>query len=547
MHNHADKIVRSAGRCPDIVVGKSELCTLAADTPDTDRADKPSAIDSFKDSLYEVLSCNSINAVAVFDIIEAQDFTLNYANTPFLTLIGKAAEQALGKPLHEIVPPDVYANLSSHVNECVQFRREVNFIIDREALIHAVRMLPQIENDQIVRVVVINMDITKYIHNRDRQKTRDRQAEQQNLHLDKQLEFESLIARALKEFMDSGIGGFDRCLSIFTRKLGEIMRADQCFICQRKAPDLFVHKTYWSQDDCPLFVRAQHKQDICSGRSSLPHINRLTIINDTHSKRIALAQELKRMGICAFLAIPICRDPHDYGLLGLTYMNESHEWTTAEIGMVKTAADTIMSAYLRLNVEKSLNENIRVLTEYDESLQDLLALKETLAEVSQHFLRAGSQQFNECASNALKDIGRLLDADGMRMFFRAADGEMEIFEWHEDGLPCRIGKEYGRLNAIALGTAEALDAPVAIDDTAEAHILPELAKIGAEEGLRSLLIVPACHSDGITCAFICFKAIGFKQWNHMDMASAKTFAEIFLNAYRLKRSSEACLPFPVID
>lgn len=542
MQNHADKIVRSAGRCPDIVVGKSELRTLVADAPDTSRVDIPSAIDSFKDSLYEVLSCNSINAVAVFDIVEVQDYRLNYANTPFLTLIGKAAEQALGKPLREIVPPDVYANLSSHFNECVQLRREVNFVIDSEALIHAVRVLPQIENGRIVRVVVINMDITKYIHNRDRQKTRDRQAEQQNLYLDKQLEFESLIAKALKEFMDSGTGGFDRCLSIFTDKFGEIMRADQCFICQRKAPNLLVHKTYWSQDDCPLFTFTQHKQDICSGHSSLPHINRLIIINDTHSKRITLAQELKRMGIRALLAIPICRDSHEYGLLGLTYKNESHEWTTAEIGMVKTAADTIMSAYLRLHLEKSLNENIRVLTEYDESLQDLLALKETLAEVSQNFLRAGAQQFNEYASKALKDIVHLLDADGIRMFFRAADREMEIFEWHEDGLPCRIGKEYGRLNAIALGTAEALNAPVAIDDTAEAHILPELAKIGAEEGLRSLLIAPACRSDGITCAFICFKAIGFKQWNHMDIASAKTFAEIFLNAYRLKRSNEACLP-----
>jgi hypothetical protein len=98
-----------------------------------------------------------------------------------------------------------------------------------------------------------------------------------------------------------------------------------------------------------------------------------------------------------------------------------------------------MSAYLRLHIEKGLSENIRVLTEYDESLQDLLAQKETIAEISRRFLRDGSQRFDECVYTALQDIGDLLSADGVRMLYHTPAGEMETYEWHIKGLPCRIG------------------------------------------------------------------------------------------------------------
>ncbi len=540
MQNHADDIVKSAGKCPDIITKKKhKMCNPSA--PDS-VADILPEIGSFENSLYEVLNCSSINAVAIWNIDEEHGFTLSYANPPFFTLIGNTGEESIGKPIRELVPPDICGILSRHFEECAQQRREVHFVAEKKELIYAVRVLPQIENGRIARIVNINIDISQYIHKRDRQRAQGSKQEPQDPLSGNLLKFESLIAKALREFMDCGIAGFDRCLSIFNSKLGEMMGADQSLICQRQTASLYVHKAYWSQDSQPQFTCPEHRNNIYSSRSSLPRINRLTVISDTGSNNTPCCQELKQMGIRAFLAVPICRDSHVYGLLCFTYLNEPHVWTTDEIGMTKIAADTIMSAYLRLRLEKSLSENIRVLTEYDESLQDLLEQKEMLAEVSRNFLWAGAHHFNECANRSLKNIGCLLDADGIRMIFRTADGGLEAFEWQEDGLPCRLGKEYGNLNATVLSAAEALSAPAAIDDTTAPTCMPELAKAGGEEGLRSLLIVPARHPDGVIGAFICYKAIGYKQWTHLDIASAKAFTEIFLNAYRLRQNGKTRSP-----
>jgi GAF domain-containing protein len=254
------------------------------------------------------------------------------------------------------------------------------------------------------------------------------------------------------------------------------------------------------------------------------------------SRGSPFSQELLQYGVRALLAVPICRDASFYGLFCFAQTASPRVWTTAEISMARTAADAVMSAYLRMRLENGLCENMRVLTEYDEALQDLLAQKETLAEVSGSFLRADAGGFGEWAAKALGDIGRLLELDGVRAAFHA-EGGMDIFRWQESDLPRRIGREYGGLREAALHAAS-LHAPVAIDDTAEAHPLPQLARAAADEGLRSLLLVPLCGADSAPGALIGFKAIGVKQWAPAEISVMEAFAQVFSDAYHIKRARE---------
>jgi|GEM_PF-6211748 FOG: GAF domain len=537
MQHHADRRAQPFGKCPELIAQKAYSSqSYNARAKDIDQATALPAGDP-EASLFDALNIHFKSAISVWDIAKGRGFTLRYANAAFLNLIGKTAGEVLGKNIDEVIPSG--GQSLSRFEECMRLQREVDFIHDHNGFIIATRVFPHMEDGRILRLTGASMDITRFIHEWGIDQIYGGQAGRQNPLLCTQLKFESLIANSLREFMDSGNAGFDKCLSALNRGMGIVMGADQAYVFQRHTENRYVHKAYWSRDGRPQYACAGHSRGVRGNRSRLPHINRMLIINDVSGEHGApCTQELKQLGIRALLAVPVCRDAHVYGLLCFTHLSGPRVWTTADISMAKTAADTIMCAYLRLLVEKGLNENMRILTEYDESLQDLLAQKETLADVSQNFLRAGVNHFSECAQAALEDIGCLLGADGIRVLFRAGDGGMEVFEWQEDGLPCRIGKEYGSLNAAALNAAETLRKPVAIDDTAQACPLPELARAGAEEGLRSLLTVPAYHPDGIAGVFICFKAIGLKQWQCTDIASAEAFTEIFLSAYRLKRSAQ---------
>jgi GAF domain-containing protein len=246
------------------------------------------------------------------------------------------------------------------------------------------------------------------------------------------------------------------------------------------------------------------------------------------------------MHIRALLAIPIRREPHDYGLLCLVQTDRPRLWTTSEISTVKTAADIIMSAYLRLNLEVGLRENMQVLTEYDDSLQDLLAQKEMLAAAAQDFLRGGTHRFAESAHRTLKSIGQLLEADGVGILISTGKEDMDNFEWRKEGLPCRAGYDRSGFEAALQSAAASLRTPVVIDDMMEMQPESDLVRLGQEEGLRSLLVIPCCRQDGLTGVITCYKAVGLKYWHRADISSAEAFLDIFLDAYRLRVQDETC-------
>ena len=93
-----------------------------------------------------------------------------------------------------------------------------------------------------------------------------------------------------------------------------------------------------------------------------------------------LINNAKKIGLRSIVIVPILRDDDFFGVIVASQLNMKRTWTTIDISRLKTAADTIMSAYLRMKMEKHLNESNRVLAEYDECLQDILNIQESLSE-----------------------------------------------------------------------------------------------------------------------------------------------------------------------
>ena len=488
---------------------------------------------SIEISVFNALSSQSKNTVFIWDIHEGPTFSLRYANPAFVRLLGKSPHEVFGKGLDEVIPHDTQGLMHTRFAECAFRQLEMEFVHEQFGCMLITRLCPQVEAGLTVRLIGTNTDITEYMREQNRLKAVNDQLRQQALLLSARIKFESFLARALREFMDAGCAGFDGSLAGINQEFGTIMGSDQAFILQRYSDNLCIHKARWARDGGWLCPGIGHIRSVYDASSNLSQLSRLLVINDTQRDRLSpFSQELQRYGVRALLAVPIYRDTFVYGLLCLAQTTAPRVWTTAEISMAKTTADTIMSAYLRTRLENGLYENMRVLTEYDEALQELLAQKEMMADISGSFLSAGIHGFDECATNALEDIGQMLGLDGLRAVIRKEDG-MDTLGWQECGLPRRISREYGRLNETALRTA-ALRAPVAIDNTTEAHVLSELAKAAADEGVRSLLVVPLCGAEGTIGALIGLKMIGIKAWTPSDISSMTAFARIFADAYQIK-------------
>ena len=491
-------------------------------------------------SIYNAVSSHSKHTFSIWDVLPEENFILRYANPRYLQINGQT-EDAFGKRLDDIFPAKIVKRVRRKLLDCVHHPREIEFVHDLfGGRMLATRALPQMDGHKVSRIICSGIDITDFVHEQNRLKAAGEQLEQQGRLLRMRLKFESLIARALHEFMDAGSEGFDGCLYGINCELGQAIGADRAFIFQKRTGDLFVHKAYWSRDDRPLYAPSNQLHTMQESGFNITQLTRVLAINDTHNaKFFSHAQNLSEMDIRALLAVPICRDSHDYGLLCFIQMNRPRIWTTTEISLAKTAANVIMSAWLRLHLETGLRENVRVLTEYDESLQELLAQKEALAGAAQKFLRTGMFRFAECACEALRDIGQLLDADGIRIFVRNDEDE-DFYEWQEDGVPRRARYDHADFDAALQSATSSLRAPVAIDDTAEAHPLSDLVQISREEGLRSLLLIPSSRQDGLTGIIAFYKMIGVKYWNRADIISAEAFLDIFLDAYRLRTQGETC-------
>ncbi len=492
-------------------------------------------------SIFSAVSSYSKNTCSIWDVCPEGGFALRYANPQYLKMCG-LTDEAFGKKLNEIYSAKAARKIQKRFIECIRCPHEMEFVHDLiGGRMLSTRIVSQINQGRVTRLICSGIDVTEYVREQRRLKAESEQLERQSRMLSTQLKFESIITRALRELMDAGSAGFDGCLYGLCSELGNVLGTDQNFIFQKRSGRLFVHKAYWSRVDRPLYASPNQMHAMQANGFGMAHLTRLLTINDTHTaKGFSGAENLQAMNIRALLAMPIRRESQEFGLLCLVQMEKPRVWTTAEISLVKTAADVIMSAYQRLHLESGLRENLQVLTEYDESLQELLAQKETLAGAAQDFLRAGTGRFAECVPRVLRDIGRLLDADGIRVLVRNSEEDTAYFSWREEGLPYRFGYDHGELDAALQNALDTLRVPVAIDDITEANPLTDILQAGREEGLRSLLVVPACREDGIAGAIAFYKMIGVKCWHNMDISSAGGFFNIFLDACQLKAGCAAC-------
>jgi len=492
-------------------------------------------------SIFNAVSNYSKNTFSIWDVLPERVFRLRYANAQYLK-INELTGEAIGKRLECIFPAKIAKTLRRGFLDCIRHPREVEYTHDFfNGHMFSSRLFPHVVEGKVIRIACSGMDITDYVHEQNRLKAEGEQLKQQGQMLDTRLKFESIISCALREFMETGSDGFDGCLYGLSSGLGKVLGMDQALIFQKRSGGFLIHKAYWSLNGRPLYAPFDQMHHMQASGFGLAQLARLLAINDTHTtKAFSGAEELKAMQIRALLAVPISHDAQDYGLICLTQLNRPHVWTTAEISLVKTAAEIIMSAYQRLHLETGLRENMRVLAEYDESLQELLAQKETLAGVAQTFLRAGADHFAECTPHALRDIGRLLSADGVRTAVSSSGKATDLFTWREEGLPCRFGYNKSGFGAALQQAANSLSAPMVIDDMAETHPLTDLIQAGREEGLRSMLVVPIRRDDGLSGAIAFYKAIGIKYWSNADITSAESFLGIFLDAYRLQDGCTAC-------
>ena len=481
-------------------------------------------------SVFNAINGGSKSTISIWDTTQEGGFTLRYANPLMLRIMDKTARDAFGKDFDDVFESDARQCIYERYSECARHQREVEFVHNFfGSRMLVTRLCPQMEHGRTVRVISTSSDITDYLRTQSRLQAENDRLRQQVALLDVRLIFESLVSGALRDFMSAGGSGFDGCLDSVNRELGMLLDADQACILQYYSENLCVHKARWVREACAPYVGIGHVQSASLG---LAQLTRLLVINDTRREgHLPFARDLLALGVRAFLAVPIRRDEQAYGLLCLAQTSGPRAWTTAEISLMRTAADTIMGACLRNRLENGLNENVRVLTEYDEALQDLLSQKEALAEISCGFLHAGPQGFGTYAGKALRDVCRLLCLDGARALFRTADG-IKAYDWQESGLPRHILSRNGTLHEAALRAAR--QAPIAIDDTAEDR--SELAKAAAAEGLRSLLIVPISNPEGEWGVLLGCKAIGVRLWTPGEIVAMDAFARIFSDAWRLMRS-----------
>ncbi len=480
-------------------------------------------------SVFNAVSSGSKNTITVWDTTPDGGFTLRYANPLVLRMMKRTAQEAFGKDLADVFMPDTRKLMQERFTECAQRRCEVEFIYSHfGGRMLVMRLCPQVANERTVRIISTSSDITDYIRGQSRLKTENARLRQQVALLNTRLSFESLVSGALSDFMDAGSAGFDCCLSGLNRDLGMLLNVDQAYILQHYSETLCIHKARWAREDSDSYMSIGHIQSRDRGFAQL---TKLLVINDTlREQHLPFSRELLALGVHALLAVPIRRENQIFGLVCLVQTHGPRAWTTAEISLTRGTAASIMSAYLHIRTESNLAENVRVLTEYDEALQDILSQKETLADISCGFLRAGAQGFDAYADKALQEVSHLLCLDRACAIFRE-EADIRTYEWLESGLPRSIVSRNGALREAALQAVRR--APAAINDTSED--CSALARAAAAEGLRSVVLAPIPCLNGSRGALLGCKAIGSRFWEHSETAAMDAIARVFADAYHHAR------------
>lgn len=483
--------------------------------------------------------CNtSKSAIYAIKVINQNELIIRYLNSSCEKMLGIKFEEVYGKSIYEIDQRIIPRKAITLLKICLNTKKDVEhtfFLPEKAVHMH---LWPICEKNQVVHIVGLNTVI----------KTKQsvdfcQEIEYYQDILKEQLKFEELISKSLKCFMDAGIEGFDDCLSKTIEEIGTTFDVDQVFVVKACVNGgVFLKKNQWASKkqwlSSNLYCTLQSNKNnewhkiLRSGKMLI--INNLVNHNSNITK--AFQKQLRTDGIRSLFVTPIKKENEYWGFLCLTQIRACRIWTVAEIGMIKIAAETIMSAYLRTKLEKQLCESNRILIEYDESLQEMLALEEMLTTLSKAFITGHINGFERCMYNMLKKMGEMMRVDRISVSICNTNNteDCSFYEWYRKGITSYMKGKYQNMNQLPRWHKEAMfSESIAINNTLKdlrGYPQPMVDNI-LQMGIKSLLLVPIKEGSKVLGMFMLQKIVGYIKWPEAYINMAKVAAEIFIGAF----------------
>lgn len=349
--------------------------------------------------------------------------------------------------------------------------------------------------------------------------------------LEDQIIFEKLLSRSAQDFLNEGLSGFSNCVDTLITELRSLFGVDWGFswknndaICgmsthsfaDRKAADI----------DLNHFINESvHNKCMEAVRSG-----RMLIVSDYQKERTPISSLLPE-NIRSFIIAPVFRENDLWGIIGMFSFQTQRMWTMMEIYTLKTAANIIMSAYNRAKLEKQLSESNRVLVDYDDCLQDILAVQEALSTVAAQYLASEPKDFSSCTNNMLETLCELTNLD-LACIQVVADKSHEIYNWHKKGFllsyPRMDSTLLSKWGDFLLGADH-----FAINDISDiSTCIPTFVQdTMLSMGLRSVLMIPVHEGDSLYAILFLSKILGCRDWNNALIETAKQFSSVFFNAH----------------
>ncbi len=481
--------------------------------------------------------CNSSHdGLFAWQVLKSDEFFLVYANPAFCAQ-AHFSNTNLGQTYKELFSRRESPILRSQLNKCVNSGEPVKCNNEYAGKTFSVSLFPILKNGHIVRIVGSSIDITEQTTNAYQLECTNKHLMRSDRALREQVKFEELIARISREYMDAGYSGFCSCTDQLIAGIGTALEVD--WACVWKNDDIFYGtNSQWCAHDVAIDMDLLHTALNSGFGSWISHFRsgKISVINDLESENPRLYSSLlnvvKKEGVQSILIVPILRGGDLWGVISVSQLNTKRMWTTIDISRLKTAAETIMSAYLRLKMENQLNESNRVLVEYDESLQDMLAVQESLSNVSRQYLSVDFNQFLPCTKDMLKVLGELTDVDHT-LIHVFGDDAFTTLSWCKRGLPC-IDLQTNNMQSVSDWT-DILQGNehYAVSNVAEEHsclpsfLMDEMLNLG----IKSFMVIPIQSSGTLWGVLVLRKVLGCHNWSNTYVQTAKQFAEVFLSAY----------------
>lgn len=490
---------------------------------------------------YEI--CNTLkSAVCVLEVTSQRNFIIRYINPICEKVLGVKYKDIYGKSVygigHHIVPQTALTLLKT----CLNTKKNVEHTLNLPDKQINIRLWPICKHNIVTRIVgvntVINTKTSVDCFNSPKQRL-----EYYEDILKEQLKFEELISKSLKGFMDAGNEGFEDCLYKTIEEIGKTFVVDQVFVVKACAnggvclqKNQWASKKEWLSSDLYCMLQSNRNNEW----HKILRSGKLLIINDLISSNSNITKAFQKQlitdGVQSLLVTPIKKENEYWGFLCLTQIRACRIWTVTEIGMIKIAAETIMSAYLRTKLEKQLCESNRILIEYDESLQEMLALEEMLTKLSKAFITGHINGFERCMFNMLKKMGEMMGIDRISVFMCKATNtkDYSCYEWSRKGIAGYIKGRHQNMDKLPHWHKGVISMEsIAINNTLEdLRSYPEsMVENILQMGIKSLLAIPIKEGSKVLGMFMFQKIIGYIKWPEAYINMTRVAAEIFIGAF----------------